>query len=174
MERLSLASATTVYWQLINQAKWRLNVMAWLGFITSWVITLLYIWNGKDSFNQRNWILFALIPIFILIGMVIFGLALKNILTVWPFISEHTAKTATIILPASLLSMWGMKFLVVMLCTAFSRMLDFHHKHNTFENYAKLSSLSNNFGPTLLILAKCLVSAGSILIFYGIWIGTTY
>ncbi|MDX5631000.1 MULTISPECIES: hypothetical protein [unclassified Brenneria] len=148
--------------------------MAWLGFITFWAITLVYIWNGKDNFNKREWLHFMLKLFRIFIVTAAFSLVLKSILTVWPVISLPTAKYVTLILSTSLLAVWAMKFLVVMLCTMFSRMLDFHQQHNTAENYAKLSSLSNNFGPALLILAKCFVSAGSILIFYGIWLGTTY
>ncbi|MCG8711012.1 hypothetical protein JHU04_004350 [Brenneria sp. 4F2] len=148
--------------------------MAWLGFIAFWVITVVYLWNGKDSFNKKEWLLFISKLVGIFIGTTVFSLVFKGILTVWPVISLPTAKYVTLILSTSFLAVWAMKFLVVMLCSMFSRMMDFHQQHNIAENYAKLSSLSNNFGPLLLILAKCLVSAGSILIFYGIWIGTTY
>ncbi|MCL2897395.1 hypothetical protein [Brenneria tiliae] len=148
--------------------------MKWFGFIIFWIMTLLYIWNGKDSFTKREWGIFFIKFITILAACILLVLLSIAILSVYPIISVHTAKTITTILPLSLLSMLGMKFLVVMLCTMFSRILGFHQQHNTAENHAKLSSLSNNFGPALLILAKCLVSAGSILIFYGIWIGTTY
>ena len=148
--------------------------MNWLGFIIFWIITLLYIWNGKDSFNKREWLFFGLKVVLIYVILFVIVIALRFILPIWPFVSVHTAKTVLIIAFGSLMSVLGMKFLVVMLCTMFSRIMGFHQQHNTTENYAKLSSLSNNFGPSLLILAKCLISAGSILIFYGIWIGTTY
>ncbi|MFE8100756.1 hypothetical protein RBA71_04545 [Brenneria goodwinii] len=148
--------------------------MNWLGFITFGIITLIYLWSGKDTFNKREWLFFVLKLFGIFVGTAIFSLVFKGILTVWPVVSLPTAKYATLILSTSFLAVWAMKFLVVMLCTMFSRIMGFHQQHNTVENYAKLSPLSNNFGPLLLILAKCLISAGSILIFYGIWIGTTY
>lgn len=41
------------------------------------------------------------------------------------------------------------------------------------ENYSKSSSLVNKYGPKLRLLEKCLASLGCILMFYGIWFGST-
>lgn len=60
-----------------------------------------------------------------------------------------------------------------MLSAIFDIIIRFHERYNTAANYSKLSSLFNKYGPKLRVLAKCLASFGCILMFYGIWIGST-
>ncbi|EXU77411.1 hypothetical protein ABW286_22855 [Erwinia papayae] len=139
------------------------------GFIFFIFITLWYLWAGKDFFNKKDWLLFFLKFIGVLILTVIFGFMLKFLMSVWSGLSLSTAKELTSKFGASLSVVLGMKFLVVMLCEIFSRIMGFHQKYNQ-ENYNGLSSLANKFSSPLLILAKCVVSCGSMLIFYGIWL----
>ncbi|CCG88421.1 hypothetical protein [Erwinia piriflorinigrans] len=143
--------------------------MKWLGFLFFLTVSLLYIWNRKDHFSKKSWLLFGLSFIGVIIGTIIFGFALKNIMLVWPVITVSTAKFLTMAVGASFTAVLAMKFLVVMLCTMFLGFMRFHKKYNS-ENYQAFSSLSNVFSPSLLILVKCVVSCGSVLIFYGIWL----
>ncbi len=80
-----------------------------------------------------------------------------------------SAKHFTTALGLSLLSVLGIKFMVVMLCTIFKSIMSFHEKYNQ-QHYDNLVSISNAFSSPLLILAKCVISCGSVLIFYGIWL----
>ncbi|ADP10136.1 hypothetical protein EJP617_04550 [Erwinia sp. Ejp617] len=51
----------------------------------------------------------------------------------------------------------------------FGEIMGFHQSYNK-DNYQSLSLLAGKFGPPLLILAKCVVSFGSVLMFYGVWL----
>ncbi|WP_033477303.1 hypothetical protein [Erwinia amylovora] len=139
------------------------------GFIFSLVGVLFYIWNGNDFFDKKAWLRFGLKFLAVFIGIIIFGFALKNLVLVWPVITISRAKFLTMAVGASFTAVLAMKFLIVMRCTMFSWFMRFHKNYNS-ENYQALSSLSKGFSPSLLILAKCAVSCGSVLIFYGIWL----
>lgn len=143
--------------------------MKWMFFLICIFVNFYYLWNGNDNFNRKSWLLFGLSFIGVIVGTFIFGFVLKNIMLLWPVITVSTAKFLTMAVGASFTTFLAMKFLVVMLCTMFSGFMKFHKKYNS-ENYQALSSLSNGFSPSLLILAKCVVSCGSVLIFYGIWL----
>lgn len=145
--------------------------MNWLGFIVFVVAANVYIWNGKDRFNKKEWIaLFikfvaVLATIFILIFLAV---SLKRI---FPAITKETIKEIVIFLPPSLMTLLLLKFFVVMLCAIFENIMRFHKSYNTAENYLKLSVIVNKYGPKLQVAAKCLASIGSVLMFYGIWFG---
>ncbi|MFB5173756.1 hypothetical protein AAIO65_14435 [Erwinia amylovora] len=139
------------------------------GFIFSLVGALFYIWNGNDFFDRRCWLKFGLKFLAVFIGTIIFGFVQKGLMAIFPSYSNELARYLMARLGLSFLSVLAMKFLIVMLCTMFSGFMRFHKKYNS-ENYQALSSLSKGFSPSLLILAKCVVSCGSVLIFYGIWL----
>ena len=64
---------------------------------------------------------------------------------------------------------WGLKVTVVLLCTIFSGIIGRHKKYNA-KNYEAISSITPVVAPGLLIVAKCLVSLGSVLMFSGLWL----
>ncbi|CAX54421.1 hypothetical protein [Erwinia pyrifoliae] len=143
-----------------------MSVIVFLMFLMG---AVFYIWNGNDFFDRASWLKFGLKFLAIFTGIIIFGFFQKGLMAIFPSYSNELARYLMTRLGLSFLSVLGMKFLVVMLCTMFSGFMRFHKKYNS-ENYQALSSLSNGFSPSLLILAKCVVSCGSVLIFYGIWL----
>lgn len=143
-----------------------MNYIAFMVFI---ILTLIYLWNGKDFFNKKEWFFLMLKIVGVLIFTALLGRAMHDLIKLWNLDSMDSARHFTTALGLSLLSVLGMKFMVVMLCTIFKKIMKFHEKHNE-ENYNKLSSVSNAFSSPLLILAKCVVSGGSVLILYGIWL----
>lgn len=146
--------------------------MNWLFFIVFLGLALFLIWNGKDRFSKKQWVRMALMLGLILLGTFIIGFFFKWLSLSLSLFTIATARHYTAIISLSFLCLWGMKLLVVMLCTIFARIMGFHEVHNA-ENYQKISSISNKFGPVLLIAAKCLVSFGAFLMFYGIWLTAT-
>lgn len=146
--------------------------MNWLFFIVFLGLALFLIWNGKDRFSKKEWVRMALMLGLILIGTFIIGYIFKWLSLSFSLFSIATAKDYTGIVSLSFLCLWGLKLAVVLLCTIFARIMGFHEVHNA-ENYQTLSSVSNKFGPALLIAAKCLVSFGAFLMFYGIWLTPT-
>jgi len=146
--------------------------MNWLFFIFFLGLALFLIWNGKDRFSKKQWVRMALMLGLILLGTFIIGFFFKWLSLSLSLFSIAAARHYTAIASLSLLCLWGLKLLVVLLCTIFARIMGFHEVHNA-ENYQKISSISNKFGPVLLIAAKCLVSFGAFLMFYGIWLTAT-
>ena len=146
--------------------------MNWLFFIVFLGLALFLIWNGKDRFSRKQWVRMALMLGLILIGTFIIGFFFKWLSLSLSLFSIATARHYTAIVSLSFLCLWGVKLAIVLLCTIFARIMGFHEVHNA-ENYQKISSISNKFGPVLLIAAKCLVSFGAFLMFYGIWLTAT-
>ncbi len=143
--------------------------MNWLFFIVFLGLALFFIWNGKGRFSKKEWVRMALLLGLILLGTFIIGYIFKWLSLSLSLFSIATAKQYTAIVSLSFLCVWILKLAVVLLCTIFARIMGFHEVHNA-ENYQKISSISNKFGPGLLIAAKCLVSFGAFLMFYGIWL----
>ncbi len=144
-------------------------MMNWIGFLFFLMLALCYLWNGKDTFNNKEWISFGLKFLAVILGVFIFGFIFKFFATVVPVISVTTAKYLTVTLFLSFTMILGTKFLVVMICAIFSRIIAFHRDHNK-DHYQEIASISNRYGSSLILLAKCLISFGSVLIFYGIWL----
>lgn len=147
--------------------------MNWLFFIIFLGLALFLIWNGKDRFSKKQWLYMALMLGLILLGTLIIGFIFKWLSLSFSMFSIATAKHYTAIVSMSFLCLWGLKLAIVLLCTIFARIMGFHEVYNS-ENYQKLFSVSNKFGPILLVAAKCLVSVGAFLMFYGIWLTNTF
>ncbi|AOR58549.1 hypothetical protein [Pectobacterium parmentieri] len=147
--------------------------MKWVGFTLFIGFTLIYIWNGTDLFEKKEWRAFGIKFIAVLLGAFFLVFFLVGISKFIPLITKETARTLTVIIPASFVTVLLSKFFVIMLNTIFDIIIRFHERYNTAENYSKLSSLFNKYGPRLRMLAKCLASFGCILMFYGIWFGST-
>ncbi|WP_168404144.1 hypothetical protein [Erwinia amylovora] len=139
------------------------------GFIFSLVGVLFYIWNGNDFFDKKAWLRFGLKFLAVILGAFVLGFILRSLIEFFPIIPREAAGVFMMKICGASTSILGLKFLVVMLCAIFNNIMSFHKKYNE-DNYEKLSSFSQRVSPGLLLLAKCAVSCGSVLIFYGIWL----
>lgn len=144
-------------------------VMHWFFFILFMIWTLALIWNGKDLFNKKQWLLAGLMFVLVLVATVVIGFTLKWLAQSMSLFSVATAKQYSIILSMSFLCVWGLKITVVLLCTLFSGIMGGHKRYNA-ENYEKLSSMTRAVAPGLLIFAKSLITLGSFLMFSGLWL----
>lgn len=95
-------------------------VMHWFFFILFMIWTLALIWNGKDLFNKKQWLLAGLMFVLVLVATVVIGFTLKWLAQSMSLFSVATAKHYSIILSMSFLCVWGLKVTVVLLCTLFS------------------------------------------------------
>ncbi|HGA2241718.1 TPA: hypothetical protein ACIRVD_003378 [Enterobacter roggenkampii] len=143
--------------------------MHWFFFIVFMIWTLALIWNGKDLFNKKQWLLAGLMFVLVLVATVVIGFTLKWLAQSMSLFSVATAKHYSIILSMSFLCVWGLKITVVLLCTVFSGIMGGHKRYNA-ENYEKLSSMTRAVAPGLLIFAKSLITLGSFLMFSGLWL----
>ncbi|MFP2429077.1 hypothetical protein [Enterobacter ludwigii] len=144
-------------------------VMHWFFFIFFMIWTLALIWNGKDFFNKKKWLLAGVMLVLVLVATVVIGFTFKWLSQSMSLFSIATAKQYSIIFSMSFLCVWGLKVTVVVLCTVFSRIMRGHKSYNV-ENYEKISSISRIVAPGLLIVAKSLISLGSVLMFSGLWL----
>ncbi|MCK7149546.1 hypothetical protein L8O47_01255 [Enterobacter roggenkampii] len=144
-------------------------MIQWLFFILFMIWTLALIWNGKDLFSKKQWFLAGLMFILVLVATVVIGFTLKWLAQSMSLFSLATAKHYSIIFSMSFLCVWGLKVTVVLLCTIFSGITGGHKKYNA-ENYEAISSITHVVAPCLLIVAKSVVSLGSVLMFSGLWL----
>jgi len=142
-----------------------MNFLAFLFFL---VVAFYFIWNSKGSGDKSEMAGIGKMLIGVFVSIIIMGFVFKGLLAMFPGLTHHTARNLMNELGASFLAVWGMKFLIVAISTIFSRIMSFHKKYNA-DNYKKFSPFTNKLAPGLLVLAKCIVSLASILIFYGIW-----
>lgn len=147
--------------------------MKWIGFAIFAVTTLIYIWNGKDLFSSKEWRALCIKFIAVLTGAFILVFLLVGISKFTPLITKETARALAVIIPASFATLLISKIFIVMLSAIFDTIIRFHERYNTANNYSRLSVLFNKYGPKFLVLAKCLASFGCVLMFYGIWFGST-
>ena len=144
-------------------------MIQWLFFILFMIWTLALIWNGKDLFSKKQWFLAGLMFVLVLVATVVIGFTLKWLAQSMSLFSFATAKQYSIIFSMSFLCVWGLKITVVLLCTIFHGVIGGHKKYNA-ENYEAISSITRVVAPGLLIVAKSVVSLGSVLMFSGLWL----
>ncbi|HHA1913550.1 MULTISPECIES: hypothetical protein [unclassified Enterobacter] len=144
-------------------------MMHWFFFLLFLVWALALIWNGKDLFSKKQWLLAGLMFVLVLVTTVVIGFALKWFAQSMSLFSVATAKQYSIIFSMSFLCVWGLKITVVLLCTIFHGVIGGHKKYNA-ENHEKISSITRVVAPGLLIVAKSVVSLGSVLMFSGLWL----
>ncbi|HDR2658935.1 TPA: hypothetical protein ACW72U_005002, partial [Enterobacter ludwigii] len=111
-------------------------VMHWFFFIFFMIWTLALIWNGKDFFNKKKWLLAGMMLVLVLVATVVIGFTFKWLSQSMSLFSIATAKQYSIIFSMSFLCVWGLKVTVVLLCTVFSGILRGHKSYNV-ENYEK-------------------------------------
>lgn len=107
--------------------------------------------------------------VLVLVATVVIGFTLKWFAQSMSLLSVATAKQYSIIFSMSFLCVWGLKVTVVLLCTIFSGIIGRHKKYNA-KNYEAISSITPVVAPGLLIVAKSVVSLGSVLMFSGLWL----
>ena len=144
-------------------------MIQWLFFILFMIWTLALIWNGKDLFSKKKWFLAGLMFILVLVATVVIGFTLKWLAQSMSLFSVATAKQYSIIFSMSVLCIWGLKVTVVLLCTIFSGIMGGHKSYNV-DNYEKISSVTRIVALGLLIVAKCVVTLASVLMFSGLWL----
>lgn len=144
--------------------------MEWSGFLFFSIATVAYVWNGNNTFRKKEWWLFLAKFIAVFFVTFLLTFSLKGLLSVWQFSSVATVKIGVLNFFTSCLFVLGGKLGVVGLCTIFSSISDFHKKYNP-RYYPTLLSLSKETSSLFIVLIKCLVSFGSILAVYGIWLG---
>ncbi|CAM7059007.1 hypothetical protein ENASMMO064B1_20905 [Enterobacter asburiae] len=147
--------------------------MKWAGLTIFSLITLIYIWNGKDLYTKQEWRGFGIKFISVLIGAFVLVIVLVGLSKFIPLLTRETARSLSVIIPASFMAVLLSKFFVVMLNNIFDIIMRFHRRYNTAANYSKLLSLSGKYGAKSRLVVKCLASLGCILMFYGIWFGST-
>ncbi|MCP1438327.1 magnesium-transporting ATPase (P-type) [Erwinia persicina] len=143
--------------------------MEWLCFLFFSISTVAYIWSGNNTFSKKEWWMFFLKFIAVFFLTILVTLLLKGLLSVWHFSSVAIVKLWLLKFFTSCLFFLGGKLGVVGLCTIFSNIFGFHKKYNP-RYYPSLLSISKKTSPALIVLTKCLVSFGSILALYGIWL----
>lgn len=143
--------------------------MHWFFFTIFLIMTLVFIWDGKDCFSKKQWLTTGILLVAVLIATVVISVAFKWLSQSFSIFSIVTAKQYSVIFSMSLLCMWGLKVVVVLLCTLFSGIMDAHRIHNP-ANYERLSSISGKVAPGLLFIVKGSVSVGSFLMFSGLWL----
>jgi hypothetical protein len=94
---------------------------------------------------------------------------LKGLAAIIPGFTRDAAGDLMEELGASLLFIWGMRFILVALCNIFGNIMDFHKKYNA-DNYREFSPTTSKLAPGLFIFSKVILSLGSIVIYYGIWL----
>lgn len=147
--------------------------MKWSGFIVFIIITFIYIWNGKDIFSKKEWLYFLMKFLAILIGAFILVIILVGVSKYLQLIDRESARALSVIIPASVMTMLISKLFVIVLFALFKFIMRFHQRYNSAENYSKLSSIGDSYGAKLSVLAKTIASFGCVLMFYGIWFGST-
>lgn len=143
--------------------------MNWLGFFLFLVLALILIWNGKDRYDKKDWLFCGLMLICVLVGTLIIGFIFRWLSESWSLFSLERAQQLAAVWSMSFLCLWGVKLVITLLVAIFSYIMKFHKTHNA-ENYPKITSTTDRFGPPLLVVAKVFVSLASFLMFYGLWL----
>lgn len=105
----------------------------------------------------------------VFITIIAIGFVLKGLAAIIPGFTRDAAGDLMEASGASLFFIWGMRFILVGLCNIFGTIMDFHKKYNA-DNYRKFSPAINKLAPGLFVFSKVILSLGSIVIYYGIWL----
>ncbi|MEP8680022.1 hypothetical protein ABKV33_03665 [Enterobacter ludwigii] len=105
--------------------------MKFFGFIIFSLVALAYIWNGKDNFNKKEWVVFFVKLSFILVGTFILVFVLIGLREIFPSMTKEDGELVLIVIPPSFVTLLLAKFFVVMLCSIFETIMRFHQRYNT-------------------------------------------
>jgi len=143
--------------------------MEMVAFLFFLLLTVFFIWSSKISYGKRTLAGIGKAFIGVFIAIIAIGFVLKGLAAIIPGFTRDAAGDLMEALGASLFFIWGMRFILVGLCNMFGTIMDFHKKYNA-ENYRKFSPAINKLAPGLFIFSKVILSLGSVVIYYGIWL----
>ncbi|MBD3706612.1 hypothetical protein IE983_02535 [Enterobacter hormaechei] len=84
--------------------------MKWAGLTIFILITLIYIWNGKDLYTKEEWRGFGIKFISVLIGAFVLVIVLVGFSKFIPLLTRETARSLSVIIPASFMAVLLSKF----------------------------------------------------------------
>ncbi|NEG62583.1 hypothetical protein GQQ23_09575 [Pantoea agglomerans] len=143
-----------------------MKILAFLFFL---FVTLYFIWSSKISYGKKTLAGIGKAFVGVFIAIIAIGFVLKGLAAIIPGFTRDAAGDLMEALGASLFFIWGMRFILVGLCNMFGNIMDFHKKFNA-DNYRRFSPANNKLAPGLFIFSKVILSLGSIVIYYGIWL----
>ncbi|MEB5972964.1 hypothetical protein ACWXVW_11220 [Pantoea dispersa] len=143
-----------------------MGIAAFLFFL---LVTIYFIWSSKVSHGGKTLAGIGKAFIGIFTAIIAIGFVLKGLAAIIPGFTRDAAGDLMEALGVSLVFIWGMRFILVVLCHIFGAIMDFHKKYNT-ENYRKFSPAINKLAPGLFIFSKVILSLGAIVIYYGVWL----
>lgn len=143
-----------------------LEIIAFLLFL---LVTEFFIWSSKISYGRKTLAGLGKAFVGVFIAIIAIGFVLKGLAAIMPGFTRDAAGDLMEALGASLFFIWGMRFILVGLCNVFGNIMDFHKKYNA-DNYRRFSPAINKLAPGLFVFLKVILSLGSIVIYYGIWL----
>ncbi|MGC0811788.1 hypothetical protein WKH24_23205 [Pantoea agglomerans] len=143
-----------------------MKILAFLFFL---FVTVYFIWSSKISYGKKTLAGIGKAFVGVFITIIAIGFVLKGLAAIIPGFTRDAAGDLMEASGASLFFIWGMRFILVGLCNIFGTIMDFHKKYNA-DNYRKFSPAINKLAPGLFVFSKVILSLGSIVIYYGIWL----
>lgn len=145
------------------------NSVEIIAFLLFLLVTEFFIWSSKISYGRKTLAGLGKAFVGVFIAIIAIGFVLKGLAAIMPGFTRDAAGDLMEALGASLFFIWGMRFILVGLCNMFGNIMDFHKKYNA-DNYRRFSPAINKLAPGLFVFLKVILSLGSIVIYYGIWL----
>ncbi|MGC0948115.1 hypothetical protein WKH11_03960 [Pantoea agglomerans] len=145
------------------------NSVEIIAFLLFLLVTEFFIWSSKISYGRKTLAGLGKAFVGVFIAIIAIGFVLKGLAAIMPGFTRDAAGDLMEALGASLFFIWGMRFILVGLCNVFGNIMDFHKKYNA-DNYRRFSPAINKLAPGLFVFLKVILSLGSIVIYYGIWL----
>ncbi|MFY1039458.1 hypothetical protein ACOMYX_12370 [Pantoea agglomerans] len=145
------------------------NSVEIIAFLLFLLVTEFFIWSSKISYGRKTLVGLGKAFVGVFIAIIAIGFVLKGLAAIMPGFTRDAAGDLMEALGASLFFIWGMRFILVGLCNMFGNIMDFHKKYNA-DNYRRFSPAINKLAPGLFVFSKVILSLGSIVIYYGIWL----
>lgn len=145
------------------------NSVEIIAFLLFLLVTEFFIWSSKISYGRKTLAGLGKAFVGVFIAIIAIGFVLKGLAAIMPGFTRDAAGDLMEALGASLFFIWGMRFILVGLCNMFGNIMDFHKKYNA-DNYRRFSPAINKLAPGLFVFSKIILSLGSIVIYYGIWL----
>ncbi|MDF2042922.1 MULTISPECIES: hypothetical protein [unclassified Pantoea] len=145
------------------------NSVEIIAFLLFLLVTEFFIWSSKISYGRKTLAGISKAFVGVFIAIIAIGFVLKGLAAIMPGFTRDAAGDLMEALGASLFFIWGMRFILVGLCNLFGTIMDFHKKYNA-GNYRRFSPAINKLAPGLFVFSKVILSLGSIVIYYGIWL----
>ncbi|AMG58385.2 hypothetical protein [Pantoea vagans] len=140
-----------------------------VAFLFFWLVIVYFVWSNETSYRKEMLAGIGKAFIGIFIAIIAIGFVLKGLAVIIPDFTLDAAGDLMEKLGASLYFIWGMRFILVALCNLFGTIMNFHKKYNT-GNYRIFSPTINKLAPGPFVFSKVILSLGSIVIYYGIWL----